>query len=115
MLILTCPRNGHRSYQGFSNPSLADLIFDMREHDWKPWRAIFSKAFSAEHVVSLIPDMVDETMVYSETLKKFAEQKQMFQLDLITLRFTIDVIGKTILYVENPAVYFSLRGQQLTM
>ncbi|KAL8638805.1 MAG: hypothetical protein Q9228_004078 [Teloschistes exilis] len=72
-------------------------MFDMREHDWKPWRAIFSKAFSAEYVVSLIPDMVDETMVYSETLKKFAEQKQMFQLDLITLRFTIDVIGKTIL------------------
>ncbi|KAL8631386.1 hypothetical protein Q9189_002896 [Teloschistes chrysophthalmus] len=72
-------------------------MFDMREHDWKPWRAIFSKAFSTEHVVSLIPDMVDETMVYSETLKKFAEQKQMFQLDLITLRFTIDVIGKTIL------------------
>ncbi|KAL9582034.1 MAG: hypothetical protein Q9212_003534 [Teloschistes hypoglaucus] len=89
-------------------------MFDMREHDWKPWRAMFSKAFSAEHVVSLIPDTVDETMVYSETLKKFAEQEKMFQLDLITLRFTIDVIGKTILYVDNPAVYFSPQGQQLT-
>ncbi|KAI4257703.1 MAG: hypothetical protein LQ352_001543 [Teloschistes flavicans] len=86
-------------------------MFDMREHDWKPWRAIFSKAFSAEHVVSLIPDMVDETIVYSETLKNFAERKEMFQLDLTTLRFTIDVIGKTILYVDNPAVHFSPQGR----
>lgn len=72
-------------------------MFDMREHEWKPWRTVFSKAFSAEHILSLVPDMVDETMVYSETLRRLAEQREMFQLDLTTLRFTIDVIGKTIL------------------
>ena len=72
-------------------------MFDMREHDWKPWRAVFSRAFSTEHVLSLVPDMVEETRVYCETLRELAEQKEMFQLDLVTLRFTIDVIGKTIL------------------
>jgi len=72
-------------------------LFDMREHEWKPWRAVFSKAFSTEHVLSLIPEMVDETMVYSETLRRLAEEKKLFHLDLVTLRFTIDVIGKTIL------------------
>ncbi|KAL8913216.1 MAG: hypothetical protein Q9171_001930 [Xanthocarpia ochracea] len=72
-------------------------MFDMREHEWKPWRAVFSKAFSAEHILSLVPDMVDETMTYCETLESLAGQRKMFQLDLITLRFTIDVIGKTIL------------------
>lgn len=72
-------------------------MFDMRETDWKPWRAVFSRAFSTEHVLSLVPDMVEETTVYCETLRKLAEQKEMFQLDLVTLCFTIDVIGKTIL------------------
>ncbi|KAI4224625.1 MAG: hypothetical protein L6R40_008429, partial [Gallowayella cf. fulva] len=72
-------------------------LFDMREHEWKPWRAVFSKAFSAEHILSLVPDMVDETMVYSSTLEKLAREDSMIHLDLITLRYTIDVIGKTIL------------------
>lgn len=72
-------------------------MFDMREHEWKPWRSAFSKAFSAEHTLSLVPGMVDETMVYCESLQKRAEKKEFLYLDLITLRFTIDIIGKTIL------------------
>ncbi|KAL8792683.1 MAG: hypothetical protein Q9195_004743 [Heterodermia aff. obscurata] len=72
-------------------------MFDMREHEWRPWRAKFNKAFSAEHVLSLVPDMIDETLVYSETLEKHSKEGKIFYLDLTTLRFTIDVIGKTIL------------------
>ncbi|MCJ1310707.1 hypothetical protein MMC25_004373 [Agyrium rufum] len=41
--------------------------------------------------------MVDETAVYCETLMQMARKGEMFYLDLTTLRFTIDVIGKTIL------------------
>ena len=74
-------------------------MFDMREHEWKPWRSVFSKAFSAEHTLSLVPGMVDETLVYRETLRNHAEQGKVFPLDLTTLRFTIDVIGRTIMYV----------------
>ena len=74
-------------------------MFDMREHEWRPWRGAFNKAFSAEHVLSLVPDMIDETLAYSETLQKHSKEEKMFYLDLTTLRFTIDVIGKTILYV----------------
>ena len=76
-------------------------MFDMREHEWRPWRAKFNKAFSAEHVLSLVPDMIDETLVYGETLQKHSKEDKMFYLDLTTLRFTIDVIGKTILYVSS--------------
>ncbi|KAL8943447.1 MAG: hypothetical protein Q9211_000979 [Gyalolechia sp. 1 TL-2023] len=78
-------------------------MFDMREHEWKPWRTVFSRAFSAENIASLIPNMVDETMVYMETLHDFAKQDKLFYLDLTTLRFTIDVIGKTILNARLEA------------
>lgn len=76
-------------------------LFDIREKEWRPWRAIFSRGFSADHALSLVPVMVDETMVYCETLRRLAHEKAMFYLDLTTLRFTIDVIGKTILCVVS--------------
>ena len=72
-------------------------MFDLPQEKWKPWRAIFSRGFSADHILSLVPAMVDETVVYCETLRQLAQKKEMFYLDLMTLRFTIDVIGKTIL------------------
>ena len=73
-------------------------MFDMREHEWRPWRGVFSGAFSAQNVGSLVPGMVDEVLVYIETLRALAAEGRMCQLDLVTLRFTFDVIGKTILY-----------------
>lgn len=72
-------------------------MFDLPKDEWKPWRVIFSKGFSADHTLSLVHGVVDETGVYSETLRDLAERKEMFYLDLTTLRFTMDVIGKTIL------------------
>lgn len=89
-------------------------MFDMREHEWKPWRAVFSRAFSAENILSLVPDMVDETMVYSQTLQEKAKQGKFFHLDPMTLRFMIDVIGKTTLYVTKliPLTESSLSSTQ---
>jgi cytochrome P450 len=78
-------------------------LFDLREKDWKPWRVIFSRGFSPEYILSLVPHMVDETVVYCDTLKSLASKGEMFCLDLKTRRFLIDLIGKTILYAEQPA------------
>ena len=52
-----------------------------------------------DYILSLVPGMIDETVVYCDTLKSLAIKEEMFCLDLKTLRFSIDVIGKTILYV----------------
>ena len=72
-------------------------VFDMREQEWKPWRGVFNGAFSAQHVMSLVPGIVGETKTYVDTLRQYAAKKQMFSLDTITLRFMFDVIGRTIL------------------
>lgn len=74
-------------------------LFDLPEKEWKPWRVVFSKGFSADHNLSLVPVIVEETLVYCETLRMYALKGEMFSLDLVTLRFTIDVIGRTMLYV----------------
>ena len=72
-------------------------LFDMPEEDWKPWRAVFNKGFSVEHVLSLVPGMVQETVIYADTLRSLAHKDEMVFLDIKTLRFTIDMIGRTIL------------------
>lgn len=72
-------------------------LFDMGEREWRPWRGIFSKGFGTEQVISLVPHVLRETEVYKERLRNLAKKKEMFYLDLVTLRFTIDVIGQTIL------------------
>jgi cytochrome P450 len=73
-------------------------LFDLPENEWRPWRAIFAKGFNAEHALSLVPGMVEETLIFRETLRDLAQKGDMFLLDFKTLRFTMDLIGKTILY-----------------
>ena len=72
-------------------------LFDMAEREWRPWRAIFAKGFSTEQVTSLVPHVLKETKVYKETLRELARKEEMFYLDLVTLRFMSDVMGRTVL------------------
>ncbi|KAL8781360.1 MAG: hypothetical protein Q9213_006049 [Squamulea squamosa] len=75
-------------------------LFDLVEKEWRPWRTVFNKGFSTDHIYSLVPGMVDNTRIYCETLRKLAERGDMFLLDPTTLRYTMDLIGTTILCVN---------------
>jgi cytochrome P450 len=74
-------------------------LVEMPEAEWRPWRAVFNKGFSAVHVQSLVPGMVDEARVYCDILRRHARAGGMFSLDAITMRFIMDLIGRTVLYV----------------
>ncbi|KAI4112426.1 MAG: hypothetical protein LQ338_008315, partial [Usnochroma carphineum] len=78
-------------------------LFDMAEKEWRPWRQIFNKGFSTEQVTNLVPHVLKETEVYKETLRTLAGKEEWVYLDLVTLRFTIDVIGQTILNTSLEA------------
>lgn len=47
--------------------------------------------------MALVPSMVEETMTYVKTLRGYAERREMCFLDPVTLRFMIDMIGRTML------------------
>lgn len=72
-------------------------LFDLPEKRWKSWRLVFTKGFSADNLASFVPGMVEETLQYRQTLKKYAQSGELVRLDLVTLRFTIDFIGRTVL------------------
>ncbi|KAJ4347925.1 uncharacterized protein N0V89_009297 [Didymosphaeria variabile] len=72
-------------------------IFDLDEKDWKPWRAVFNKGFHSERMYGLVPNMVEEVQVFAGALRDHAARDQLCFLDPITLRFTIDMIGRSIM------------------
>lgn len=83
-------------------------LFDLAEKEWKPWRGVFNKGFNSEHILSLVPGMTRTTRTYCDTLGKLAQKRELFHLDTITLRFTIDMIGETILYACNHSKIASI-------
>ena len=72
-------------------------LFDLPEHKWKQWRTVFSKGFSSDHNLSLVPGTVDTVLIYCEILRVLALKNDFIYLDPVTLRFTIDAIGRTVL------------------
>ena len=76
-------------------------LFDLTQKKWRPWRSVFSKGFRTEHVLSLVPHMISITSLYCDTLQNLAQRGELFFLDPVTLRLTMDLIGKTILCVHN--------------
>ncbi|TGO26122.1 hypothetical protein BPAE_0066g00480 [Botrytis paeoniae] len=44
-------------------------LFDMPEESWRPWRAVFNKAFNNEHFQKLVPGMVKQIEVYKDILR----------------------------------------------
>lgn len=53
--------------------------------------------------------MLEQTKIYAESLRDLALKGEVFYLDLVTLRFMMDMIGKTLLF-EFPV---ALDGQGL--
>lgn len=66
---------------------------------WKRWRAIFNPGFSANHISTLIPLMVEEVDIFKAILRKHAEKSDMFYLEEASLNLTIDIIGRVVMWV----------------
>jgi len=108
-LVITSP---HLANQVASNPAIAlekpdalrkwfwsitggISIFDAPAKDWKPLRGLFNRGFSSNHMMTLVPAMVEETQVYCDILRKKAKKGGMFNMDPVNLRLMLDVIGQT--------------------
>ncbi|KAF7886789.1 uncharacterized protein EAF02_003436 [Botrytis sinoallii] len=64
----------------------SDLV-TLEGDTWKYWRAIFNPGFSAGHVSSLVPGMIEEIKIFKDLLKKHAKSgKMIFLEDATALR-----------------------------
>lgn len=61
---------------------------------WKMFRSIFNPGFSATHLMSLVPYMLDSSLVFVNACRKKAETNELFAMDTLATRYAIDIIGK---------------------
>ncbi|KAL8772127.1 MAG: hypothetical protein Q9209_002562 [Squamulea sp. 1 TL-2023] len=76
-------------------------IVSMDGPTWKYWRNMFNPGFSANHLMTLMPDIVRETIVYCDVLQDHTKKNEVFRMKNLTDNLAMDVIGKVVLYDES--------------
>lgn len=60
---------------------------------WKDWRSVFSPGFSANHLMTLVPEILEAVSTYSAILGEHTKVQDMFYLEQATINMTMDIIG----------------------
>ncbi len=71
-------------------------VFSTHGAEWTRQRKWFTPAFSLSHLLTLVPGMVEESLVFREKLTKFAVEGEVFSMNDATMRLAIDFIGRTV-------------------
>jgi cytochrome P450 len=71
-------------------------VFSTKGTEWQRQRAWFSPAFSLSHLLTLIPGMIEECLVFKEKLTKYAVSGEVFSLNNAATLLTIDVIARSV-------------------
>lgn len=84
--------------KNFVRPLTDGLDFLTMEYArWKPWRAIFNPGFSAAHLMTLVPVIVEAADTFTQVLGERVEEQQVFPLKKLTDYLTLDIIGQIVL------------------
>jgi len=104
LLIVTTPSGAQQlQASGLPKPDgirsvLDDLLggenlLTVEGEKWKRWRTMFNPGFGAGYMLGLVPVILEEVCVFRDLLEKRAREGKMFQVEELTLRMTLDIIG----------------------
>ena len=105
-LIISNPEIGQQAQLTPKHEIVTDYMYhltggknlvSMHGAEWKTWRSIFNPGFSASHLMTLVPGIVDDSMVFCEILREHAEKGDVFRLEDLSTKLTVDIIGKVVL------------------
>lgn len=88
----------HEGMRHFLQPLTGehDLV-TMEGQMWKTWRSIFNPGFSSQHLMTLVPEMIEDVMMFRDILREHVAEADMFALEDAALNVTMDVIGRVAL------------------
>jgi cytochrome P450 len=75
----------------------AHNMVSVEGQQWKNLRTMFNPGFSSAHLMTLVPYIVDSSLVFCNVIQKKAESNELFELEEYGTRLTIDIIGKVVL------------------
>lgn len=92
------PMPKHQALRNFLGPLTGGLdIVSMNGSIWKTWRSIYNPGFSTNNLMTFVPDIIKETLVFCDILQEHMERKDIFPMKPYTDNLAIDVIGKVVL------------------
>jgi len=86
----------HNSSKSFAPIVGGDSLISMNGEDWKTWRVLFNPGFSANHMMDLVPAIVDSVDVFCSLLREKANAG-IFSLSEMTMRLTMEIITRVTL------------------
>ena len=66
----------------------------------KMWRSTFNPGFNTSHLMTLVPGIVDDCLLSADIMAGHAKKQDIVLLEEGATKLTIDIIGKTVLYVR---------------
>lgn len=61
---------------------------------WKTWRTVFNPGFSVNYLMTMVPQMLKDVLVFCDILEQRAADGQIFSLDPLTINLNLDIIGR---------------------
>ncbi|KAL8716977.1 MAG: hypothetical protein Q9225_005738 [Loekoesia sp. 1 TL-2023] len=84
---------------------------------WKTWRTVFNPGFSANYLMTMVPQMLKDVLVFCDILEQRVAGGHIFSLDPLTINLNLDIIGRLALDVvfnaqrERNSFTTALRSQ----
>ncbi|KAK1762225.1 cytochrome p450 [Phialemonium atrogriseum] len=120
---LMCIINGHEVAEQISrssklfqwstpkSPTLADLqrltgpesLLNKEGEEWKTLRRRFNPGFAPQHLMTLLPCVLDKTWYFLGHLDSYARTGEVFGLDELCTNLTFDIIGAVTMDVDFDA------------
>jgi len=69
-------------------------ILTMEGKEWRTWRSVFNPGFSHSNIMTLVPGIVEDSLVFCDVLEEHARKGDVFRLEDAATRVTVDIIGE---------------------
>jgi cytochrome P450 len=69
---------------------------------WRKARTIYNPGFATAHLMTVIPNIVEDVLIFREILVEMAESGEVFEMEATAMKLTFDVIGRLVLYGIPP-------------
>lgn len=65
-------------------------------HFWRFWRAVFNPGFSMQNLLTMVPLIAEEALVFAGRLRSGAESAETLLFEHLTNDLTVDIIGRVV-------------------
>lgn len=86
-----------------------------KNEEWKAIRRKFNPGFAPQHLMTLLPVIVEKMTAYLENLDEFAGNGRVFSLDEVTTNLTFDIIGAVSINEDMHAQQAHRQGELVRM